>query len=540
MKHKLRTFVALLLVLSLCLSVAGCGGGAHAHTYAAGWSSNETEHWHAATCEHSEERQDVGAHTYANGKCTTCNYAHKEHTLGTYSEKTETQHTGTCSVCGKTVTEAHAYENGVCKDCAYEHENHTFSYSEKTEQGHTGICSVCGKTVTEAHTYENGVCKDCAYDHQNHTYGAYEKTESGHSQTCSDCGKVVTEQHEYKNGICTTCEYAHQDHTWGSDYTCTVCGALRPLYTVNEDMTKVYFGEYPQTQVTDENDSGKSLRNSLNMAAGSAPAAGSPGKWTSYDYYIEDVVTEYMWYIDVEYQGSRYRGVYFTRYRELFTMNGFFSHDYQKDNGYETNTVYWFKYEPIEWRVLDQTGSKALLMANVILDSQQYYFSIENRTIEGSTVYPTNYKESDIRAWLNGTFFDTAFDEYTKAIIPATTVDNSVSSMPLNEDFDRAKYACENTQDRVFLLSWEEMKSVAYGFLNDESAYDQARKLQGTDYAKAQGLYVASKGNSRWYLRTPTIWGDANVYCVNYDGTATDSRVTRTDVGVVPVLWMSF
>ena len=536
MKHKLLPLL-LTGAAAICLAL-GLAACAHAHTFAAEWTKDESGHWHAATCEHTEERDGFAAHTYEDGKCTTCAYEHTSHTF-VYSDKTETGHTGTCSVCGKAVTEAHTYVDGACTACEYEHKSHTFVYSDKTETEHTGTCSVCGKTVTEAHTYANGVCEDCDYEHQDHEFGPYDKTESGHSQTCAECGKTVTDTHHYANGVCEDCTYQHQDHTWSSDYTCSVCGAKRPLYTESADGT-ICFGEYPQTQVTDENDSDMSLRNSLNMVAGSAPAAGNRGKWTDYGYYIEGVVTEYMWYIDVAYQGNRYRGVYFTRYRELFTMNGF-SHDYQADNGYEPNMVYWFKYEPIEWRVLEKAGSKALLMSNVILDSRQYYFDNQNLRSEGeSTVYPSNYKESDIRTWLNGTFFDTAFDDYTKAVIPTATVDNSVSSMPSNEDFDRAKYACENTQDRVFLLSWEEMKSAAYGFTGDESAYDSARKLHGTDYAKVQGLYVASNGNSRWYLRTPTIWGDANIYSVNYDGTATDFHVNKTCDGVVPVLWMSY
>ena len=89
MKHKFLTAAtAIVAALCLCLSFAGC---AHTHTYATAWSSDESGHWHAATCAHTSERKDEGAHTYENGKCTTCNYEHKEHTFGAYS-KTETGH----------------------------------------------------------------------------------------------------------------------------------------------------------------------------------------------------------------------------------------------------------------------------------------------------------------------------------------------------------------------------------------------------------------------------------------------------------------
>ena len=43
----------------------------HEHTYSDKWSSDETQHWHAATCGHTDEKADVGAHVDENddGKC---------------------------------------------------------------------------------------------------------------------------------------------------------------------------------------------------------------------------------------------------------------------------------------------------------------------------------------------------------------------------------------------------------------------------------------------------------------------------------------
>ena len=42
------------------------------HTYAEGWTTTTTHHWHAATCEHSDEQEGYGEHTYENGVCTVC------------------------------------------------------------------------------------------------------------------------------------------------------------------------------------------------------------------------------------------------------------------------------------------------------------------------------------------------------------------------------------------------------------------------------------------------------------------------------------
>lgn len=46
----------------------------HTHTYADTWSKDETNHWHAATCEHKTEIKDKAAHTFSGDKCTVCGF----------------------------------------------------------------------------------------------------------------------------------------------------------------------------------------------------------------------------------------------------------------------------------------------------------------------------------------------------------------------------------------------------------------------------------------------------------------------------------
>lgn len=46
------------------------------HSYSSDWSYNENNHWHAATCGHSEEVSGLAEHTFDNNlKCTVCGYA---------------------------------------------------------------------------------------------------------------------------------------------------------------------------------------------------------------------------------------------------------------------------------------------------------------------------------------------------------------------------------------------------------------------------------------------------------------------------------
>ena len=56
---------------------------AHIHTYSEEWSSDETNHWHAATCEHTTEVKDKATHSF-----------------GEYVSNNNGTKTRTCTVCG--------------------------------------------------------------------------------------------------------------------------------------------------------------------------------------------------------------------------------------------------------------------------------------------------------------------------------------------------------------------------------------------------------------------------------------------------------
>ncbi|MFA5422066.1 MAG: DUF6273 domain-containing protein, partial [Bacilli bacterium] len=149
----------------------------------------------------------------------------------------------------------------------------------------------------------------------------------------------------------------------------------------------------------------------------------------------------------------------------------------------------------------------------------------------GSTVYANNYKESHIRSWLNDNFYNTAFNNEEKARILTTTVDNSAAStgdIPNN-------YACANTSDQVFLLSYAEATSETYGL-----STTTARQLQPSAYAQSQGVGTyTSNGNSYWWLRSPV---SSYAYIARYvydDGRVFYSNVNYSNYGVVPALWIS-
>lgn len=325
------------------------------------------------------------------------------------------------------------------------------------------------------------------------------------------------------------------------DGVCERCGNVRQsddLYTYSADGKYLIFGSYPQSQVV------SSLSTSLTWEYAQStmlPTSSNARGWTDYGYYISDSVQSYMWYLDVQYSGEKYRAVYFTNYRPYDTTNSSAtSYTYQDDNGYYPSTVYWFKFEKIEWRILQKDHSSALLMANLILDSQEYYPSTSSRTVNGKTIYANNYAYSTIRKWLNETFYTTAFNEYERAIIQLTTVDNSLSTT----GNATGPYVCENTQDRVFLLSYQDVTNSSYGFNGDRSAEDTARQLKSTEYAKSQGVYVSTinshYGTGLWWLRSPyeeNSYSSRSVYSGGY--TSYVYLVSNTNEGVVPALRVS-
>lgn len=425
-----------------------------------------------------------------------------------------------------------------------------------TKSGRSGgkHCSVCNKILEEQQ-----VIPALGHDTISHDGKAATCTEAGYEayEACSRCdyttytailalghdyvphdGKAATcTEAGYKTYMsCTRCDYTTYEviPALGHNYVdgkCARCGAV--LYSKKGNY--VYFGSYPQTKVSD-----KTLLNTLNAKAGELPTEENSYLWSSYGYYINGSVKDYMWYIDEEVDGSKYRGVYFTSYRPRHCVQGS-DKDYssQKLNEYFESTAYWFKYEVVRWRVLTEIGNRAFLMCNIAIDAQQYYNDNNTRSIDDKTVYANNYAESHIRKWLNETFYNTAFNDLQKAIIGMMSVDNSArSANPFNNatQWNKGKneYACENTLDKIFLLSEYEVTNPTYGFTGSA--------LMSSDYAKSQGCYQERdyNGSCKWWLRSPYYDNYNYARRVGYDGRSINiESVGYTGNGIVPAMWIT-
>lgn len=168
----------------------------------------------------------------------------------------------------------------------------------------------------------------------------------------------------------------------------------------------------------------------------------------------------------------------------------------------------------IEWLVLKNDGSKALLISKYALDCQRYNTSGTDVTWETCT----------LRRWLNGSFINSAFSAEEQKQILHTTV-----------TVDRSPYRTNpgnNTKDRVFLLSIAEAQKY-FGS-------DSARQCQGTAYCFAQGAYKVGDGYCLWWLRSP---GSSGCTAYVYNGGSINEYGYPVDNGTIaiavrPALWI--
>ncbi len=394
-----------------------------------------------------------------------------------------------------------------------------YTYTSNSNGTHKKIHTCCQRAVDsqEACTGGTATClaaKTCALcgtaygelDAANHEKGATvyaPNGDHGHKISYACCYALHTENeaHTLQNGTCSACAYA-------------VITRVNASGEADEQGEYILFGQYPTSRADYPIEDALTARVTL-------PTVDEANGWTGYGYFGgvqengEAFTEEYMWYIDMVYNGIKYRGVYYTSYRPYYEgedPNDGDNFDYTwQDRTYTKGHIFWFVYEPIKWRILSQTGGQALLLCESILDAQAYNDSDTN----GDTIYANNYKESTIRAWLNQQFYATAFEDYQKTLIAVTAVDNSASSTAYPEN----TCTCADTEDKVFLLSYQDVLNEDYGFTADPDATDEAREKAPTAYARIQGFYGNPPYSNSWALRSPSTYKTGSAY-VNYDGVA--------------------
>ena len=144
--------------------------------------SNENEHWE---------------------ECIKCgnekNGTRANHNITTWTDTGDGKHKGICTECNYEVKKAHTYSNGKCSSCGAKEptttpENCTHNYEIKSDEtGHWEKCTKCQKeTVKSAHNITTWT----------------DKKDGNHEGICTVCKKTITEAHTNgTSGKCTKCSY---------------------------------------------------------------------------------------------------------------------------------------------------------------------------------------------------------------------------------------------------------------------------------------------------------------------------------------------
>ena len=200
------------------------------------------------------------------------------------------------------------------------------------------------------------------------------------------------------------------------------------------------------------------------------------------------------------------------------------------------------KKTPIKWRVLSVEGDDAFLMADKNLDCQRYNDTDTDVTWETCTM----------RSWLNGygaesnrdgkdysgnNFLNNAFSVEEQSAIKTTNVVNH----------DNPEYGTEggnDTTDKVYLLSLDEVKNLSYGFGSHNST-SATRVAVNTAYTAGGGEirseYMNSAGKvDYWWLRSSGHYSSYASCVDDYGDVLADGyRVYDDDNGVRPALHLN-
>lgn len=250
----------------------------------------------------------------------------------------------------------------------------------------------------------------------------------------------------------------------------------------DSDTTKwsyIYFGNYPQTEVT-----GEALTDAIINA--------------SYDS------DDNAWVGDTKYHRIKKK-------------------DANHKSYFGSKTYRYFKWEPIKWRVLKSEGDTLFVISDKALDCREYNDKYKKVT----------WRTCTLRKWLNNTFYETAFLKKEQSAIVAKKVDN------LNNQSYNTKGG-KDTSDKIYLLSIAEVVSEEYGFCGTYSTSSVSRRMATTDFAHAIGAGANGskfEENCIWWLRSPGRLSNCAASIDYYGYTyRTGYSVDFKAAGVVPVL----
>lgn len=195
----------------------------------------------------------------------------------------------------------------------------------------------------------------------------------------------------------------------------------------------------------------------------------------------------YTWIRDEYIDGEKYRGVYFTKFREQGGTAVRGSVVPQREAGLGARMITCYKFEPIDWKILKKNDYAYQLAADSALDSMPMEFGIHDE-------FPIFLTD-----WLDETFTRTAFTECELDSI----------------------YRSKN-EERVFLMNREDMNLYR----------NQINGIACTDYCVCMGVLCQNRGARYCWIHND------NQNCFVYDSACNNTYAYRNprdnQVAVVP------
>ncbi|MBQ3061122.1 MAG: hypothetical protein IJD02_01630 [Lachnospiraceae bacterium] len=186
--------------------------------------------------------------------------------------------------------------------------------------------------------------------------------------------------------------------------------------------------------------------------------------------------------------------------------------------------VYFGKYNGyvVKYRVLDSNttvfsgnsnDATMLLDCNILFELSDLDIAYD----EDNNVWA----DSDIRAYLNGTFLTSNFNKAEQDAIAPSVKNNVVSTD--GEGWEKLSYVALNG-DKIFFLDAKEATNESYGYSDtDMSAVNRVK-------------IVRTGADGAWWLRSTYLYSDYGVGCVDMNGDVGNTGIANNSVGVSPSL----
>lgn len=207
------------------------------------------------------------------------------------------------------------------------------------------------------------------------------------------------------------------------------------------------------------------------------------------------------------------------RYAKLVAQPRFSDYLFSNGDPILQDEVYYFKVEPILWRVLDRSVTEEFLMSEKILDTHIF----DTQTEE--------WASSSMRTWIQQTLYPTIFTPSHQTYIVSKALDNQTTGYSSAPSFT-------NTVDDMFLLSYDDASNTAYGFGNFTQTIPNRLGLV-TDYALAKGALASTTHLGPWWLRSNGInLFEMNTVILNNGMGEAMIEKHQEGYGVRPSIWI--